>query len=274
MVTGLVAVCANILHQNVGRELIAVPVRIRIARPCAYGKHAGGAAVAAPVENNKGCIDKIMKIISAVTTMVFSVFCLLAVAGIAHAKGGDAKLGKDKAALCAGCHGDDGNSMVADFPRLAGQYESYIVKQVRDFQSGHRANNETMAGMAATVASVQDAKDIGAYFSSKKMAKQPLTDVDKKLVAKGKKLFEKGNPLTGVYACINCHGARGKGKSKDISVFPRIGGQHRDYLIKELKDFRAGRRANDPAGMMTAIARKITDKEIMAVANYLSAQLP
>ncbi len=211
---------------------------------------------------------------STISTTVFSVLLGLSVAGLAQAKGGDPKAGKDKAALCAGCHGDDGNSMVSDFPRLAGQYEAYIVKQVRDFQSGRRANNDTMAGMAATVASVQDAKDIGAYFASQKMAKQPLTPVDKKLAAKGKSLYEKGDPLTGVYACINCHGVRGKGKSKDISVFPRIGGQHRDYLIKQLKDFQEGRRANDPAGMMAAIARKLGPKDIEAVANYLSAQLP
>lgn len=190
------------------------------------------------------------------------------------ATGGDPKAGKDKAAMCAGCHGEDGNSFAADFPRLAGQYESYIVKQVRDFQSGRRANNDTMAGMAMTIASVQDAKDIGAYFHNQKMAKDPLTTVDKKLAAKGEKLFKNGNPMTGVYGCINCHGERGKGKAENISQFPVIGGQHRDYIIKELKDFRAGRRANDPAGMMAAIAKKLSDDDIKAVAEYLSAQLP
>ena len=192
----------------------------------------------------------------------------------AFAKGGDPTAGKDKAAMCGGCHGDDGNSFVADFPRLAGQYENYIVKQVRDFQSGHRANNDTMAGMAQTIASVEDAHDIGAYFHLQKMAKDPLTTVDKKLAAKGEKLFQNGNPETGLYGCINCHGERGKGKSKTISQFPVIGGQHRDYIIKELGDFKAGRRANDPAGMMTAIARKLSDDDIKALAEYLSSQLP
>lgn len=195
--------------------------------------------------------------------------------GIAYAaKGGDATAGKDKAAMCGGCHGDDGNSFAADFPRLAGQYESYIVKQVRDFQSGHRANNDTMTGMSMTVASVEDAKDIGAYFRTQKMAKDPLVAVDKKLVAKGEKLFKNGNPATGVYGCINCHGDRGKGKSKTISTFPVIGGQHRDYLIKNLTDFKEGNRSNDPAGMMNAIAKNMTKDEIAAVAEYLSAQLP
>lgn len=186
---------------------------------------------------------------------------------------GDPVAGQGKAALCGGCHGADGNSPDATFPRLAGQYAGYIVKQVRDFQSGHRANNDTMAGMAAMVASVQDAKDIGTYFSQQKMADKPLTSPNKDLVKKGEKLFREGNPKTGVYGCINCHGARGKGKAPNISVFPVIGGQHRDYIIKELKDLRDGKRSNDPAGMMQAIAQKLSDGEIQAVAEYLSTLL-
>ena len=202
------------------------------------------------------------------------VCCLAGGSAVAAVTGGDPVAGKDKAALCGGCHGEDGNSPAADFPRLAGQYEGYIVKQVRDFQEGRRTNNDTMAGMAQTVASVQDAKDIGAYFSQQKMADKPLTTVDRKLAARGEKLFTEGNPESGIYACINCHGKRGKGKAKDISVFPRIGGQHRDYIIKELTDFRAKRRSNDPAGMMSAIASRLKDDEIKAVAEYLSSQLP
>jgi cytochrome c553 len=201
--------------------------------------------------------------------------CLLAVAGNAYAaKAGDPAAGEGKSALCQGCHGADGNSEDATFPRLAGQYANYIVKQIHDFQSGARANNETMTGMAATVTSVEDAKDIAAYFSSKKMAKKPLTEVNATLAKQGDELFHKGNPKTGLYACVNCHGERGKGKAPNISQFPRIGGQHRDYIIKELTDLRAGTRSNDPAGMMGDIAKKLSDQEIKALAEYLSAQLP
>jgi cytochrome c553 len=206
---------------------------------------------------------------------IWSLSCLLLAAGNAYAaKGGDPAAGEDKAALCAGCHGGDGNSEDATFPRLAGQYEVYIVKQIRDFQSGVRANNETMAGMAATVASVEDAKDIAAFFANKKMTKKPLTPIDDKLAKQGEKLFTEGNPKSGVYACINCHGERGKGKSETIQQFPRIGGQHRDYLIKQLTELRDGTRANDPGGMMSDIAKKLTDPEIKAVSEYLAAQLP
>lgn len=206
----------------------------------------------------------------------FGGLVILSVSGNVGAalEGGDPAAGEAKAAMCAGCHGGDGNSPAATFPRLAGQYEGYIVKQLRDFQKGIRANNDTMAGMAAMVATVQDAKDIAAYFSRQKMAKKPLEPIDKKLAAKGEKLYKDGNPRTGVYGCINCHGPRGKGKAKHISQFPVIGGQHRDYIIKQLKDFKEGRRTNDPGGMMADIAKRLTEDEMRAVAEYLAAQLP
>ncbi len=199
---------------------------------------------------------------------------LVLVSGVHASKPGDPVAGEMSAGLCGGCHGMDGNSPDATFPRLAGQYEMYIVKQIRDFQKGHRANNDTMAGMAAMVSSLQEAKNIGAFFAQQKMAKKPLVKVDRKLAAAGKKLFYNGNPKTGIYGCVNCHGDRGLGKAPNISVFPKIGGQHRDYLIKNLKDFKSGLRANDPAGMMADIAKKLSDKEIIAVSHYLSAQLP
>jgi len=203
-----------------------------------------------------------------------AVFSLGAGKAFASYEGGNPAAGEAKSALCAGCHGTDGNSPVADFPPLAGQYSGYIVKQVRDFQSGLRANNDTMAGMAATVESVEDAKDIAAYFSSKKLAKAPLEPINADLAKKGEKVFTEGNAKSGLYACINCHGARGKGKAADISQFPRIGGLHRDYIIKQLNDFRAGTRKNDPGGMMADVAKKMSDDEIKAVSEYLAAQLP
>lgn len=210
-------------------------------------------------------MQKIMRVLGSVIPLIPLMFCI----GAAQAAGDPAQ-GEVKSALCQGCHGPDGNSADATFPRLAGQYANYIVKQIRDFQDGVRANNETMAGMAATVASVEDARDIAAYFSQQKMANESLTDPNPKLVAKGEKIFRQGIPQSGVYGCINCHGERGKGKAPNISVFPVIGGQHRDYIIKELTDLKGGVRANDPAGMMGNIAKKLGDDDIKAVAEYLS----
>ncbi len=191
--------------------------------------------------------------------------------GLALASG-DPVEGEAKAGLCGGCHGMDGNSEDAAYPRLAGQYEGYIVKQVMDFQKGHRANNETMTGMASMVGSAQDAKDIGAFYAQQKM-KGMLVKPKQKLVAAGERLFNEGNPASGVYGCVNCHGEAGKGKSASNSAFPVIGGQHRDYLVKQLKEFRDGARANDPAGMMAGVARNLTDSEIEAVSEYLASQL-
>ncbi len=205
---------------------------------------------------------------------LFSLVFLAQTAFAAGAPIGDAVAGADKSALCQGCHGGTGNSESAEFPRLAGQYAGYIVKQIKDFKSGLRANNDTMAGMAATVETVQDMKDIASYFAKQKMVSDPLHKPNKKLAEKGEEIFTKGRPEKDLYACINCHGERGKGKAGTISTFPVIGGQHKDYIIKELKDLQSGLRANDPAGMMADIAKKLSAEEVEAVAEYLSLQLP
>jgi cbb3-type cytochrome c oxidase subunit III len=190
------------------------------------------------------------------------------IAGGMDVSEGDPKAGKTKSELCHGCHGANGMSVdPTTFPNLAGQYAGYIFKQVQDFQLGNR-HNDTMSSMAQMVTSKQDLKDIAVYFQSqKKMKGKPTNSA---LAKKGAHLFKNGNPKSGVYGCINCHGKNGKGKSPTISLFPVIGGQTKAYLIKQLKDLKAGKRKNDPAGMMQAIAQKLSDKEIQAVAEYLS----
>jgi cytochrome c553 len=183
------------------------------------------------------------------------------------AEGGDPAAGKDKSAVCQGCHGEDGISINPMCPSLAGQFPRYIEKQIRDFQSDKRVD-PIMTGMAAMIAERQDAKDIAAYFSSRKRMAGKVGD--KSLAAKGSVLFHEGNPDTGLYACANCHGENGKGKSETNNVFPVIGGQTKDYIVKQLKDLRSGDRHNDPAGMMGNIAKKLSDEEIDAVAEYVS----
>ena len=185
---------------------------------------------------------------------------------------GDAVAGERKASLCAECHGFDGNSMDANAPSLAGQYAGYIAKQVTDFQKGRRNNHASSSGGFEIEESEQDIKDISVYFSMQEMKGTP-SKPNNDVVAVGEKLFREGNAKTGVYGCINCHGEKGMGKSAKVSTFPVIGGQHRDYLVNQLKGFRDGDRANDPAGMMAGVVKKITDKEIEAVAEYLSSQL-
>lgn len=177
---------------------------------------------------------------------------------------GDPAAGKEKSAMCQGCHGEDGNSAAATFPRLAGQFANYLQKQIRDFQNELR-NDPTMSGMAATVTEKQDLLDITAYFASQKQMKGSGSSNDK-----GKKLYFEGN-LEGAYGCVNCHGENGKGKSPNNAMFPVIGGQHKDYLVKQLTDFNKDERKNDPSGMMGDIAKKLTPAEIEAVSDYLSS---
>jgi cytochrome c553 len=183
---------------------------------------------------------------------------------------GDPEAGFSKSALCHGCHGEKGFSIAPNFPNLAGQKSGYIIKQVTDFQKNHRYN-DTMSPMALSVTSQQDLQDIAAYFSSQKSMKAMIPGSDKKKIDQGKKIFEKGNPRTGLYGCINCHGPKGRGKSPTNQVFPVIGGQNKDYLVKQLTDFKAGDRKNDPAGMMGDIAKKLSDAELDAVTEYLSS---
>lgn len=204
-------------------------------------------------------MNKTIKIAGYVTATLF-----FAMANAAQAVG-DAAAGKEKSALCQGCHGEDGMSAAATFPRLAGQYAGYIRKQITDFQRELR-KDDTMSGMAATVTEKQDLEDIAAYFSSQKSMHGEKTGE----ANLGKNIYLNGNSVTGLYGCVNCHGENGKGKSPNNPVFPVIGGQHKDYLVKQLNDFHSGTRSNDPAGMMGDIAKKMANEEIDAVAEYLS----
>lgn len=181
---------------------------------------------------------------------------------------GDPVAGKEKAEMCGGCHGAEGMSIDPAFPHLAGQYAGYIYKQTLDFQMGNRGD-DTMSAMASMVSDSQDLKDISAYYASLKMMKGAPGDA--KLAKKGEKLYLSGNKKLGDFAaCIRCHGEQGKGLDKKNALFPVIGGQTKDYLIKQLQDFKSGVRTNDPASMMAVVAQGMTDEEIIAVSEYLS----
>lgn len=198
-----------------------------------------------------------------VASFVAAMLCI-AVANSATITG-DPVAGKDKSALCQGCHGEEGMSAAPNFPHLAGQYAGYIRKQIADFQARAR-KDDTMSGMADTITEKQDMADIAAYFASQKLMRGESRVVS----PLGREVYLNGNPLTDLYGCVNCHGEKGKGKSPNNSVFPVIGGQHKEYLIKQLNEFRSGVRSNDPAGMMGDIAEKMTDEEIEAVSEYLA----
>lgn len=189
---------------------------------------------------------------------------LLATSMVEAAETGDPAAGKEKSVLCQGCHGEDGISVNPMCPNLAGQFPRYLEKQIRDFQSERRVD-PIMTGMAQGIEEKQDARDIAAYFASRKRMVGAASHNKK-----GETIFREGNPDTGLYACVNCHGEKGKGKSENNNVFPVIGGQTKDYIAKQLRDLRSGDRHNDPAGMMGNIAKKMSDEEIEAVADYAS----
>ena len=164
--------------------------------------------------------------------------------------------------VCAGCHGVDGNSAISANPKLAGLNAEYIHKQLQNFKSGER-KSAVMAGMVANL-SPQDMQNLAAYFSGQQ-ARQG-TSKDQGLALIGQKIYRGGVQGSGVPACASCHGAQGKG----IPVqFPRLAGQHTDYIYVELNKFRTGERANDGAKMMRVIAAKMTDGDMKAVAAYI-----
>jgi cytochrome c553 len=206
---------------------------------------------------------------------------------------GDPVAGKEKSSLCQGCHGEIGMSDAADFPRLAGQHAAYIRKQFSEFKAQVRFNSDTMMGVAGDSLTVkQDLYDVAAYFASQKVMvgnKEDDEVFEVEDVSKGKNIFLNGNPATGLYGCVNCHGVNGKGRTPGNEVFPVIGGQHKDYLVKQLMEFRSAAhskedpvllfieeemaiemRKNDPAGIMRNIASRLSDEEIDAVTNYLA----
>jgi cytochrome c553 len=164
--------------------------------------------------------------------------------------------------VCAGCHAVDGNSMVAANPSLAGLNSEYINKQLNDFKSGAR-KNAIMSGMVANL-SPQDMQNLAAYFSAQQP--KPGTAKDQQLALIGQKIYRGGVLGAGVPACASCHGPQGKG----IPVqFPRLAGQHTEYVYTQLNAFRVGERANDGAKMMRTIAAKMTDADMKAVASYI-----
>ena len=176
----------------------------------------------------------------------------------------DSEAGKTKSALCAGCHGVDGNSANGVWPILAGQHASYLVKQMKNFKSAERTD-PIMQGMVAAL-NEEDMQDIAAYFSSQKA--KPVA-FDAALVAQGENIFRGGITETSVAACMACHspGATGNEPAK----YPSLKGQHTEYLVSQLKKFRDGIRTNDPGSMMRSVAKRMSDGEIMAVAAYISA---
>lgn len=181
---------------------------------------------------------------------------------------GDPNLGKPKTQVCAACHGEDGNTPkeLAINPKLAGQHEKYLIKQMVDFRKGEQGPraNGVMFGFVQALTD-QDIKDIAAYYASQTAV---LGSVPEHYLALGQQLYRGGNSKTGVPACAACHGANGLGNA--LMSAPVLSGQNPDYTMAQMKAFKEGVRKNGPNGMMKDIAQKMTDEEIEAVSYYVS----
>ncbi len=182
----------------------------------------------------------------------------------AAAKPGDATAGQAKAGVCAACHGLDGNPASSQYPKLAGQHENYIVRQVGLFKS-HKRDSAVMMGFVMALTD-QDMHDIGAYFAGK----TSLPGVaDSKLVARGEALYRGGDANSGTPACMACHGPDGRGNPG--AGYPQLAGQYADYLTLKLKDWHDGRSwgEDDHAQIMPAVAKGLSDGDIAALASYI-----
>lgn len=214
--------------------------------------------------------------------LLVGVLVSMGLAGFAVA-GGDAAAGKAKSQACAACHGADGNSAAAAFPKLAGQNERYLVKQLKNIQCGDLSVEEQKATkctprkivqMTGQLANMndQDLADIAAYFASQAST---AGQASPELAKRGAEIYSAGIQDKGVAACAACHAPSGKGNAP--AGFPRLAGQHADYIAAQLKAFRAGAdgdangRNNDGETMiMRDIAYRMSDADIEAVANYIS----
>ena len=178
---------------------------------------------------------------------------------------GNAEAGKKKSATCVACHGADGNSPAPNFPSLAAQVPGYIAKQLALFKSGER-NNAIMAGQVANL-SEEDMADLDTFYSIQKAKALSLSASDKELALEGEKIYRGGYAPKDVSACMSCHGPSGHGIPKN---YPRVAGQHKDYLEQQLLAFKKGARKghND---IMWNVAFGLSEEQIKQLAAYMSA---
>lgn len=196
-------------------------------------------------------------VITLVSLLGLSAWSALAVAG-------DPVAGEQKTATCAACHGADGNSDLAMNPKLAGQNVRYTFKQLVDIRDGNRPV-PLMTGLLDNM-SDQDLRDIAAFYAEQEIT---LEGADPDLIALGRQIYRAGIADLGIAACSACHSPTGQGVAQ--AGFPALGGQHVDYTVQQMQDFRSGSRDNDgDAAPMRIIAERLTDREIEALASYIS----
>ena len=187
--------------------------------------------------------------------------CCARAPNLRRAKPEPAKGAAISTAVCAACHTNDGSRGSPANPILQGQHPDYLVKQLTEFKAGKR-DSPIMRAMA-TPLSDADMKNVAAFYASKQA--KPGFAKNKDLVALGEKIYRGGIAERSVPACSGCHGPNGAGIP---AQYPRLAGQHADYVEAQLVAFRSGARQNNP--VMTGVAAKLNDREIKAVADYVA----
>ncbi|WP_165312609.1 c-type cytochrome [Vibrio ziniensis] len=182
---------------------------------------------------------------------------------------GSIEAGKAKSETCVACHGADGNSLITTYPKLAGQHAKYIEKQLKDLKlgassAGKQGRYDPVMSAMAMPLSDEDMSDLAAYFSSLPISSNSTPE---DVVSTGKALYTAGDASRGLTACIACHGPRGNGT--ELSGFPKISGQHADYVKAQLLKFRDDSRGNDMNAMMRDVAKKLTDADIDTLSKYV-----
>ena len=185
-------------------------------------------------------------------------------AEIKAVKRGDPQAGSELVATCAGCHGADGNSVVGQWPTLAGQRESYTLAQLIHVQKGERMI-ESMMGLLDNYSEDQ-LRDIAAFYAAQEVKVGQADSVNFEL---GQRIYRAGNLSNGVPACTGCHGPQGKGV--ESAGYPMLSGQKAEYVVTSLVAYKNGERVHSSnAKIMQGIAARLTTEEIRAVANYVS----
>lgn len=164
-------------------------------------------------------------------------------------------------AVCSACHGAEGNSQIPANPKLAQQHPAYLVKQLQEFKSDKRAS-PVMKGFASMLGD-EDVKNVAYWLASKKAAAGNASD--KNLVSLGERIYRGGIADRQIPACAGCHSPNGAGIA---AQYPRLGGQHAEYVTAQLTAFRDGARANST--QMSQVVAKMNDREIKAVADYIA----
>ena len=198
------------------------------------------------------------------TLAVSVVFALSAGFGINGLAGDDvdAKVKSLVNDVCAGCHGVDGNSVVPNFPKIAGQHKKYLLSEMLDYQDSKR-HSELMGPVMSSL-SHEEMEGLAAYYSQQTPTPGEVTRPE--LLPLGKRVYLEGNTETGVPSCDGCHEEDGAGSAK----FPRIAGQHQTYLLEEIARYESGERSNGKKVMKT-VAHRLTKEEAEAVAEYIAS---